>query len=84
MANTYISKVSVDLWQQAITLEWTGPDANHQPTGPFHCSPGKGLPGISCDHVMTSHRANTNCTPKGEWSGNLDKQISRWHGRVNF
>ena len=68
MTSTYISKVSVDLWKQAITLTWAGPDAHHQPRGPFHCSPGKGITGISCDLTMTSRRANTNCTPKGEWT----------------
>jgi len=68
MTNTYLSKVSVDLWKQAITLEWSGADTAHQPRGPFHCSPGKGLPGISCEHAPTSRRANTNCTPKGEWT----------------
>lgn len=68
MTNTYISEVSVDLWKQAITLTWAGADAHHQPQGPFHCSPGKGLAGISCDRETTSRRANTNCTPKGEWT----------------
>ena len=68
MVNATISQVTVDLWKQAITLKWLGPDAAHQPKGPFHCSPGKGLPGISCENVMTSRRANTNCTPKGEWT----------------
>ncbi|MEM6451558.1 MAG: peptidoglycan-binding protein [Cyanobacteria bacterium P01_D01_bin.105] len=68
MADTYISKVFVNLWKQAITLTWAGPNASQQPTGPFHCSPGRGLVGINCDIEATSRRANTNCTPKGEWT----------------
>ncbi|MFK8185144.1 MAG: hypothetical protein AB8B99_17365 [Phormidesmis sp.] len=68
MANTYISNVSVDLWQQAITLTWTGPEATHQPQGPFHCAPDRGIPGINCDRETTSRRANTQCTPKGAWT----------------
>lgn len=68
MSETYISKVTVDLWQQAITLEWTGANAHMQPVGPFHCAPGKGFAGLSCDNVATSRAAGTNCTPKGEWT----------------
>lgn len=67
MAETYISKVNVDLWQQAVTLEWAGPDAANQLTGPFHCAPGKGAPGLSCDIIMTSRLPGSECTPKGEW-----------------
>jgi hypothetical protein len=68
MASTYISTITVDLWKQAITLAWAGPDAARQPQGPFHCAPGKGLPGVNCDNAATSRSGNTNCTPKGEWT----------------
>lgn len=67
MLSTYISRVSVDLWQQTVTLTWIGPDAEKQISGPFRCSPGKGLPGVDCDPEVNSRRVNSNCTPKGEW-----------------
>lgn len=68
MATTFISKISVDLWAQSFTLEWKGDQAATQPVGPFHCTPGKGLPGLNCDNVQTSRTSNTNCTPKGTWT----------------
>ncbi|MDJ0799536.1 MAG: peptidoglycan-binding protein [Calothrix sp. MO_167.B12] len=68
MTQTYISKVIVDLWEQEVTLEWTGANAATQKTGPYHCTPGAGISGINCDHVATSRRSGTSCTPKGEFS----------------
>lgn len=67
MSETYISKVNVDLWKQEVTLEWTGSNAASQQKGPFHCTPGKGISGVNCDNVATSQKANTDCTPKGEF-----------------
>ncbi|MCJ8280522.1 MAG: peptidoglycan-binding protein [Rivularia sp. ALOHA_DT_140] len=67
MAETYISKVNVDLWKQEVTLEWTGSNAASQQKGPFHCTPGKGISGVNCDNVTTSQKAGTDCTPKGEF-----------------
>ncbi|MEA5597310.1 L,D-transpeptidase family protein [Rivularia sp. UHCC 0363] len=68
MAETYISKVNVDLWKQEVTLVWTGSDAAAQQKGPFHCTPGAGISGVNCDDVATSKRSGTDCTPKGEFS----------------
>lgn len=67
MTETYISKVNVDLWKQELTLEWTGPNATAEKKGPYHCTPGEGMPGLSCDNVATSRKGGTNCTPKGEF-----------------
>ncbi len=67
MTETYISKVKVDLWKQQITLEWIGSQAATQPKGPFHCAPGRGIDGLSCDDIVTSQSVNTFCTPKGDW-----------------
>ena len=67
MAETYISKVNVDLWKQEVTLEWTGSNAASEQKGPFHCTPGEGMPGLNCDDVATSRKSGTNCTPKGEF-----------------
>jgi hypothetical protein len=64
---TYISAIRVDLTSPHhwVRLTWTGPQASHQPTGPFHSSPGAGLGSNDCDDVTESHRENSNCTPKG-------------------
>ncbi len=67
MSETYISKVNVDLWKQEVTLEWTGSNAASQKKGPFHCTPGAGIEDVNCDDVATSQKANTDCTPKGEF-----------------
>ena len=67
MKDTYISKVSIDLWNQEVTLSWTGSDAAIQMRGPFFCTPGKGLAGVDCDDAITSRKAGSNCTPKGSW-----------------
>jgi hypothetical protein len=67
MAETYISKVIVDLWKQEVTLEWTGPNAAAQEKGPYHCTPGEGISGVNCDDPVTSRKSGTNCTPKGEF-----------------
>ena len=68
MTQTYISKVTVDLWKQEVTLEWTGPKAASQRRGPFHCAPGAGIKDVNCDDISTSVRGGTSCTPKGEFS----------------
>lgn len=67
MVETYIAKIDVDLWQQRITLDWTGECAAEQPRGPYRCSPGAGLTGINCDRTEISRTPDTNCTPKGDW-----------------
>lgn len=67
MADTFITKVIVDLSTQKVTLEWTGPAASTKDKGPFHCSPGKGMPGLDCDDVETSKKNGTLCTPKGDF-----------------
>ena len=67
MTETYISKVNVDLWKQELTLEWTGPNATAEKKGPYHCTPGEGMPGLSCDNVASSRKGGTICTPKGEF-----------------
>ncbi len=74
MAQTYISKVIVDLWKQEVTLEWTGPNAAAQEKGPFHCSPGEGVSGVNCDDIATSKRSGTSCTPKGEFPVNYHER----------
>ena len=65
--NTYISRIHVDLaspnhW---ITLTWSGPKANLQPTTRYHSSPGRGLGNNNCDDPAESCRVDSNCTPKG-------------------
>lgn len=67
-SDTYISKVRVDLTspEQQVQLEWSGPHAAEQDTGPFHSSPGIGV-GCDCNDFEDSRREDTNCTPKGEW-----------------
>jgi hypothetical protein len=67
MAETYISKVVVDLAKQEVTLEWTGPDAAKKEKGPYKCSPGKGKAGVDCDDIETSKKSGTLCTPKGDF-----------------
>ena len=74
MAQTYISKVIVDLWKQEVTLEWTGPNAARQEKGPFHCSPGEGVSGVNCDNIATSKRSGTSCTPKGDFLVNYHER----------
>ena len=68
MTETYISKVIVDLWNQTVTLEWTGANAAAQDRGPFHCSPGAGVSNVNCDDTATSIRSGTSCTPKGDFT----------------
>ena len=50
-----------------MTLDWTGPDAATQETGPFRTSPGAGLRGLNCNDLATSRRSGTLCTPKGTY-----------------
>ena len=79
MAQTYISKVIVDLWKQEVTLEWTGPNAATQKKGPFHSTPGESPPGVDCDDVETSKRRGTSCTPKGEFLVNYrERRFSKF------
>ena len=66
-STTFISKVIVDLWKQEVTLEWTGPNAKGQETGPYHCAPGAGISTVDCDDVKTSRKMGTKCTPKGDF-----------------
>jgi len=68
MPDTFIAKVKVDLSNQKVNLEWTGPDAAGKPTGPYHCSPGKGTAGNDCNDVTTSQQNGTLCTPKGDFT----------------
>lgn len=64
---TYISAIHVDLASpnHSVRLTWSGPQAAAQETGPFHSSPGRGLGYNNCDDETESHRADSNCTPKG-------------------
>jgi hypothetical protein len=64
---TYISSIQVDVTSPNhwVRLTWSGPNAASQETGPFHSSPGRGLGYNNCDDVAESHRADSNCTPKG-------------------
>lgn len=65
---TYISAIQVDLTspQHEVRLEWSGPQAEEQETGPFHSSPGVGTGG-DCNEYEESRRLDSCCTPKGEW-----------------
>ena len=66
---TYISSIAVDLSTQQVTLTWSGPAASGRDTGPFECSPGRGILSNGtcndCDNITVSQTAGTNCTPKG-------------------
>lgn len=68
--NTYIAAISVRLEDpdHPVTLQWTGPQAGAQETGPFRSSPGAGLRGLNCDNVTTSRRSGSTCTPKGTFT----------------
>ena len=78
-AQTYISKVIVDLWKQEVTLEWTGPNAARQEKGPFHSTPGQSTPGVDCDDIATSKKSGTSCTPKGEFLVNYrERRFSKF------
>jgi hypothetical protein len=66
---TYIEQISVSLDDpdHALTLTWTGPNADSQETGPFRTSPGAGLSGLNCNDDATSRRSGSKCTPKGTY-----------------
>lgn len=66
---TYIQQISVSLDDpdHALTLIWTGPNADSQETGPFRTSPGAGLIGLNCNDDATSRRSGSKCTPKGTY-----------------
>ncbi len=68
--NTFISEVRVELTSPNhwVRLEWSGPQAGSQETGPFHSSPGKGNGDCNCDDPAESVRNKSNCTPKGTWT----------------
>jgi hypothetical protein len=64
---TYIRAIQVDLasphhW---VRLEWAGPQASQQESGPFHSSPGRGNGACDCNDAAESLRNKSNCTPKG-------------------
>lgn len=64
---TYISAIQVDLTSPHhwVTVEWDGPRALDQVTGPFHSSPGMGLRNNDCNDPIESNRYGSECTPKG-------------------
>jgi hypothetical protein len=64
---TYVNVVRVDLTSphQWVRLEWAGPRAGEQETGPFHSAPGKGLGQNDCNDTAESNRGGSKCTPKG-------------------
>ncbi len=65
--STYIQIVRVDLTSPNhwVTLEWAGPLAAKQETGPFRSCPGLGLGNNDCNEKIESNRPGSNCTPKG-------------------
>ncbi|MDZ4658731.1 MAG: hypothetical protein SH868_14240 [Bythopirellula sp.] len=65
---TYIASIQVDLTspKQSVRLNWLGPNAAEQNSGPFHSSPGVGVGG-DCNEYEESRRTDSCCTPKGEW-----------------
>lgn len=68
--DTYISNIYIDLTSphHYVRLEWAGPDAEGQPTGPFRSTPGAGKPTINCNDAEMSNRTGTHCTPKGKFA----------------
>jgi hypothetical protein len=66
--NTYIESIHLDLTspEHAVRLQWAGPNADQQETGPFHSCPGAGLGNNDCNDEAESRRNGSNCTPKGE------------------
>jgi hypothetical protein len=76
---TYIKQISVKLDDpdHPLTLEWTGPQAAGQQSGPFRSSPGAGLKGLNCDDPATSRRSGSKCTPKGTFA------VSGFQDRLN-
>lgn len=64
---TYISEVYIDLTSPNhwVRLEWGGPNASAQDTGPFNSSPGEGWGTNNCDDPVESNCLNSRCTPKG-------------------
>lgn len=67
MVDAYIKTIFVDLWNQEISLEWTGGSIDARERGPFLCSPGAGISGLNCDNEKTSRTLGTKCTPKGDF-----------------
>jgi hypothetical protein len=64
---TYIAAVHIDLTSPChwVQLLWAGPQAKLGPVGPWHSSPGRGLPDKDCDDVADSNSLDSCCTPKG-------------------
>jgi hypothetical protein len=64
---TYIGRIHLDLtgpyhW---VRLEWAGPRAAYQNTGPYRSSPGAGAGTNDCNDPVESNCPNSLCTPKG-------------------
>ncbi len=64
---TFISSIHVDLTSpnQWVSLEWSGPQASTQDTGPFKSSTGRGWGTNDCNDPVESNCLNSRCTPKG-------------------
>lgn len=77
--NTFIKQINVSLDDpdHTMTLDWSGPQAASQETGPFRTAPGAGRSGLNCDITATSRRSGTYCTPKGTFT------VSGFQGALN-
>ncbi|MGH8050921.1 MAG: eCIS core domain-containing protein [Arenimonas sp.] len=62
---THITRVSVDLSAQQLSLTWDNPSSLNLPTGPYDISAGAGLCCRNCDDETASQTSGSLCTPKG-------------------
>ncbi|HPF15470.1 MAG: L,D-transpeptidase [Planctomycetes bacterium] len=65
--DTYIDRVYVDLTDpnHEIWIQWTGPQAELGPRGPWSSNPGRGKPDCDCNDFDASNTVDSWCTPKG-------------------
>lgn len=65
--STHIGRIHLDLTcpNQLVQLQWAGPKAAEQDTGPFRSSPGAGWGNNDCNDELESNCPDSRCTPKG-------------------
>jgi hypothetical protein len=77
----YISHIDVNITNPAsVRLTWSGTNTSAQPTGPLHGTIGNGAGTHNCNDTTVSNTADTNCTPKGNFT--IERQACHLGGHT--